>query len=39
MLTLTVFGTALLLAYYIADKLDRQDEMARRQRAMAQGRK
>ena len=39
MLTLTVFGTALLLAYYLADQLDRQDERSRLQRAKAQGRK
>ncbi len=38
MLTLTVFGAALLVAYYLADQLDRQDERARRQRARAQGR-
>jgi len=37
MITLTVFGAALLVAYYFADRLDRLDEGARRRRAGAQG--
>jgi hypothetical protein len=39
MLTLTIFGALLILAYFIADRLDNQDERARRLKARARGRK
>jgi hypothetical protein len=38
MLTLTIFISAVLLAYYFADGLDKQDERARRLKARALGR-
>jgi hypothetical protein len=39
MITLTVFAAALILAYYLADQLDKQEERERQRRIRARRRK